>query len=99
MHSLKSLITVLSLVIFVAVSAPSPALASESGNEIGDDVSIILDLVVLRPMGLVATVAGVVIFVPSLLISVPTGSVRKTFNALVATPAVYTFWRTLGEAN
>ena len=97
MHSLKALITSLSLVIFLAVSLPGTALASESGKEIGDDVSILLDLVILRPVGLVATVGGVVIFVGSLPIALPTGSVGKAFNALVARPASYTFWRTLGE--
>jgi hypothetical protein len=97
MHSLKALITSLSLAIFLSVSLPGTALASESGKEIGDDVSIILDLLVLRPVGLVATVGGTVIFVCSLPISLPTGSVGKTFNALMAKPAVYTFWRTLGE--
>lgn len=97
MHSLKALITSLSLAIFLTVSLPGTALASESGNEIGDDVSILLDLIILRPVGLVATVGGVVIFVGSLPISLPTGSVGKAFNALVARPASYTFWRTLGE--
>jgi len=52
---------------------------------------------ILRPVGLVATVGGVIIFVGSLPISLPTWSVGKTFRALVARPAVYTFWRTLGE--
>ena len=97
MHSLKALITSLSLAIFLAVSLPGTALANERGTEIGDDVSIILDLLILRPVGLVATVGGTVIFVCSLPISLPTGSVGKTFNALMAKPAVYTFWRTLGE--
>ena len=97
MHSLKALITALSLAAFLAINLPGAALASESGKEIGDDVGIILDLVVLRPVGVVATVGGFLIFVGSLPISLPTGSVGKTFNALVARPAVYTFWRTLGE--
>ncbi len=99
MRSLKLMITSLSLAVFLTVSLPNTAMANEAGTESGDDVSIILDLLILRPVGVVATVAGAIIFVPSLLISIPTGSVRKTFNALVAQPAVYTFWRTLGEEN
>jgi len=99
MQSLKLLITSLSLAVFLAISAPNMALASESGNETGDDVSIILDLLILRPVGLVATVGGVVIFIGSLPISLPTWSIGKAFNALVARPATYTFWRTLGEEN
>jgi hypothetical protein len=97
MQSLKLLITSLSLAVFLAVSLPNAASASESGTETGDDVAIILDLLILRPVGLVATVGGTVIFVCSLPISLPTGSVGKTFNALMARPAIYTFWRTLGE--
>jgi hypothetical protein len=97
MHSLKTLITSLSLALILVVSVPGTALANESGKEIGDDVAIILDLVILRPIGVVATAGGFVIFVASLPISLPTWSVGKTFNALVARPAVYTFWRTLGE--
>ena len=97
MHSLKALITSLSLAIFLTISLPGTALANERGTEIGDDVSIILDLLVLRPVGLVATVGGTVIFVCSLPISLPTGSVGKAFNALMARPASYTFWRTLGD--
>jgi hypothetical protein len=97
MHSLKALITALSLAFFLAVSLPGTALANEQGTETGDDVAVILDLIVLRPVGLVATVAGVIIFIGSLPISLPTLSVRKAFNALVAKPAVYTFARKLGE--
>jgi hypothetical protein len=97
MQSLKTLITSLSLAVFLTVSLPGAALADERGTESGDDVAIILDLVILRPVGLVATVAGTVIFVCSLPISLPTGSVGKAFNALMARPASYTFWRTLGE--
>jgi hypothetical protein len=99
MHSLKALITSLSLAIFLAVSLPGTALANERGTETGDDVAVILDLMVLRPVGLVATVGGVIIFIGSLPISLPTGSVGKAFRALVAKPASYTFWRKLGEEN
>jgi hypothetical protein len=97
MQSLKLLITSLSLAVFLTVSMPNTAFANEAGTEDGDDASIILDLLILRPVGLVATVGGVIIFVGSLPISLPTWSVGKAFRALVARPASYTFWRTLGE--
>jgi len=97
MQSLKLLITSLSLAVILTISMPNTALANESGTEIGDDVAIILDLLILRPVGLVATVGGTLIFVGSLPISIPTGSVGKTFRALMVKPASYTFWRTLGE--
>lgn len=98
MNNLKRLVTSLSLAMFLAVSLPGVALANEQGTETGDDVAIVFDLLVLRPVGLVATVGGFIVFVGSLPISIPTGSFKKAFRALVAQPAVYTFWRSLGEA-
>ena len=97
MSTFKKILTALSVTLVLAVSVPNMALANERGTESGDDVSIILDLVVLRPAGLVATVAGSVIFVGSLLISLATRSVGKAFNALVLSPAKYTFVRELGD--
>lgn len=96
MPFLKKLFTTLSLAMFLAVSAPSPAMAYENGPESGQDASIILDLVVLRPVGFLATAAGLVIFVGSLPISIPTLSVGKAFDSLVKAPAHYTFVRELG---
>jgi len=95
MSLIKKVIMATSLAVFL-VSA-TPALANEKGTESGDDAAIVLDLVFLRPIGLVATVAGTIIFVGSLPISLPTLSVGKTFNALVVNPAYYTFARKLGE--
>lgn len=94
---LKRLITSLSLAVFLAVSLPNVALANEQGTESGDDVAIVFDLVILRPVGFVATVAGTLIFIGSLPISLSTWSIPKAFRALVKKPAVYTFVRTLGE--
>ena len=99
MNSLKRVLTSLSLAVFLATSLPGVARANELGTETGDDVAIVFDLLVLRPVGFVATVGGSIVFVLSLPISVPTGSFQKSFRALVAGPAVYTFWRTLGEEN
>lgn len=94
---LKKMIASLYLAMFLALSLPGVALANEQGTETGDDVAIVFDLIILRPVGLVATVAGAVIFIGSLPISLSTWSVGKAFRALVQRPAVYTFVRTLGE--
>lgn len=96
MSNLKKLLTTLSLALLLSVSGPSTALAYENGPESGDDASIILDLVILRPTGFLATAAGLVIFVGSLPISIPTLSVGKAFDNLVVAPAHYTFVRELG---
>lgn len=96
MSTFKKLVTALSIALFLTVSAPGTVLANENGTESGDDAAIVLDLILLRPIGLVATVVGTLFFVGSLPISLPTLSVGKTFNALVAAPAKYTFVRELG---
>ncbi|MHB8455678.1 MAG: hypothetical protein ACYDDO_13530 [Acidiferrobacterales bacterium] len=80
--------------LFMGITAPQ-AYAYETG----DDGSVLLDLFVLRPMGLFATVAGTIIFVGSLPISIPTWSVRRTFHELVQRPATYTFYRNIGDEN
>ena len=97
MPIIKKLVTSLSLATLLLVSAPNMALANERGTESGDDISIVMDLVILRPVGVIATAAGFLVFVGSLPISIPTLSVGKTFNALVVNPAHYTFVRELGE--
>lgn len=97
MESPRKLALSLTAAALLAGALPAPALADSTGKEEGDDISIALDLVMLRPIGLVATVIGTVAFVASLPIALPTGSVGKTFTALVKEPAKYTFVRELGE--
>ena len=97
MQTLRKLISIFSLTVFLTVSIPSVSFANPAGTEEGDDISIVVDLAVLRPVGVVATVGGLLIFIGSLPISLATLSVTKTFNALVVNPARYTFVRKLGE--
>ena len=86
----------LAAALFLASAAPAPVYANSTGTEDGDDVAILFDLVVTRPIGLVGMVVGAVGFVIALPISLPSGSVGKTWNALVKEPAKYTFTRELG---
>lgn len=91
---------VLSLTLLVGLHAPTALAAPASLTyEEGDDAAILIDLALLRPLGLVATVGGTVIFVASLPISLGSWSVGKAFNALVKRPARYTFVRDLGDPN
>jgi len=95
---LKKILAALGLSLLLATTAPAAlANASADGKELGDDISIVLDLVLLRPIGLVTTIGGTVAYVVSLPISLPTQSAGKTFNALVVGPARYTFLRPLGD--
>jgi len=99
MQSLKKIITSLSLALFLAVSLPGAVQANELGTEQGDDISVLLDLVVLRPIGLIGLVAGTVIYVAAIPFTLPTGNIKKSFRALVERPAAYTFTRELGGEN
>lgn len=96
MKIMKKLFSTLTLAAFLLLSAPNMAVANDQGTERGDDVTIAFDLLFLRPLGFLATGVGVVVFVGSLPISIPTLSVQKAFNALVVNPAQYTFVRQLG---
>jgi hypothetical protein len=58
--------------------------------------AIVADVMVLRPVGLVATVFGTLIYVISLPVSLPTGSAGYVAEKLVVAPAKYTFVRPLG---
>ncbi len=92
--SRTSLLATVLAVCLLTLSAPS---MSAQVYEEGDDAAIMLDLAVLRPIGFVATLAGGVIFVVSLPISIPTWSMGKTFTSFVKRPVLYTFVRDLGE--
>jgi hypothetical protein len=97
MVPIRKSIAALAVAALLIGTLPAPVMADTSGNEQGDDGAVVLDLAILRPIGLVATIAGTAIFIVSLPISLPTGSAGKTFNSLVKQPAKYTFYRTLGE--
>jgi hypothetical protein len=65
-----------------------------------DDVSaesILVDGLLLRPAGILATVVGSVAFVVTLPFSIPTRSVDKVAQKLVVDPARFTFVRPLGQ--
>jgi len=58
---------------------------------------MIIDAVVVRPIMLVGTVVGVVLFVVTLPFSALGGNVGEAADKLVVEPAAYTFVRPLGE--
>jgi len=61
--------------------------------------SDIVDLVVLRPAGVVATVAGACLFVLTLPFTVPTRSVEESADRFVVAPFEYTFSRPFPDKN
>ena len=79
--------------------AASPVLAKEKQSITGEDrnaVSMMFDLVLLRPLGLAATVIGTAFFVVSLPFSILGGNTGEAAKKLMVEPAKYTFTRPLG---
>lgn len=70
---------------------------SESLAEPDTAGAMVFDAILLRPLGLAATVLGTAAFVVTLPISLPTRSADDAAKALVVEPARYTFARPLGE--
>ncbi len=81
------------LVVFTSVRVSWSAQAERAR------VQDIVDLVVLRPLGVVATVAGTGLFVLTLPFTVPTRSVEKSADRFVVAPFDYTFSRPFPDKN
>jgi len=56
-----------------------------------------LDILLLRPMGVCASVTGAALFLFAAPLSAPSGNVGTSFDFLVRQPGEYTFVRPLGE--
>ena len=81
------------VVLFVAI-----ALIATSGPAFGvDEMNIPVDVLIIRPVALVGTVLGTVLFVVALPFSIPSGSVKMTAQKLIVEPFKYTFTRPPGE--
>ena len=71
---------------------------SHSNREIlSTGEKMVLDALVLRPVGLVTTVAGSAVYVVSLPFSLLGGNEQAARESLVNEPARYTFKRPLGD--
>ena len=83
-------IVVILLAIIILVSSSMAFAADETTNIIGDSL-------ILRPLGIVITVAGSILFVITLPMSAIAKSTDKTYNALVKRPYEFTFKRQVGD--
>jgi hypothetical protein len=59
-------------------------------------LAMFTDLVILRPVGAVATVVGSVMWVVAAPFTLPVGGGTEAYDVLMKEPAVYTFYRCLG---
>lgn len=75
----------------LGLSTATPAVART------DPDAAFFDVILGRPVGLAATVAGSVAFVVSLPFAATSGSIKPTADALVGRPARFTFTRPLGD--
>lgn len=87
-----------SALLVLALAAPStvPADDSVSGDK-GTDM--VVDAVVMRPLGLVGTILGAVVTVVTLPFTLPSGSADEAAQYMIVAPAEYTFNRPLGDFN
>jgi hypothetical protein len=84
----------------VVMLANPPAYAEDYADSISSAPSaeaMAFDLVLIRPLGVVATVAGVGLFVLSLPIALFTWDIKDPAQRLVVEPARFTFARDLGQ--
>lgn len=86
-------------VLALALAAmPVSAAAQQNGSVSGDKATdMVVDVVVVRPLGLVTTVIGTVLTVVALPFTIPSGSVEASARELIVRPAEYTFKRPLGD--
>ena len=84
--------------LMLALAAPCPALADDSiSGDKGTDM--VVDAVVMRPLGLVGTILGAVVTVVTLPFTLPSGSADEAAQYMIVEPAEYTFNRPLGDFN
>ena len=93
----KLLILIFSIMLIVSTAGYSKA-ASVKVEE-ASSPEILLDIVFLRPLGLVSTIVGSAVFVISLPITIPTKSADDVVSKMVYDPFNYTFKRPIGSLN
>ena len=62
-----------------------------------EDIPVIIDVLILRPVGLASCVVGLAAAVIALPFAIPSGSMKKVSQALIEEPFYYTFKRPLGK--
>ncbi len=87
---MKSVSAICALALSLLGTAPARAATNEPG-------AIVVDVVLVRPACLVATIVGSAFFVVALPVAAASRSVHSSANALVVKPAAATFTRPLGD--
>ncbi|MEA1901371.1 MAG: multidrug transporter [Thermodesulfobacteriota bacterium] len=75
----------------------SSALAQDQSFEENSSEKMFVDFLFLRPLGIVVTAVGTVMFIASLPFSASGGNINEAFLKMMAEPAKFTFARPLGD--
>ena len=99
MRRLTSHVLVLLIVLCLALPAGASSITRDDGD-VPNSVPIVVDVLLLRPLGLMATAVGAVIYAfpvaPIVAVTRP-GDLMKPFGPLVAEPGKFTFSDPLGQ--
>jgi hypothetical protein len=82
--------------IFIPFGTSAIAESKAANNDISAS-AMTADLLVIRPLGIVATVVGSAVFIVSLPFSALGGNTKTACRKLVQDPAKFTFARALGD--
>ncbi|HBG45943.1 MAG TPA: hypothetical protein DDW94_03040 [Deltaproteobacteria bacterium] len=74
-----------------------PAQAAGVQEDEPTSSAIVFDILLVRPLGIVATALGAAVFVVGLPFTIPTRSVGLAADKLVADPVRFTFKRPVGD--
>jgi hypothetical protein len=94
----KRIIVMLCAITIILLPVASPSFAA-SANEKDDFTTekMAVDLVAIRPLGIVSTILGCTLYVFSLPFSIPGGNAAAVWESTVVKPAKFTFDRPLGD--
>jgi hypothetical protein len=90
------------LILSMLITAPLVYAETAYTKDVTEEVSgeeMILDLVLIRPIGFVATVLGAAAFVVSLPFTIPLKQTHEAAQKMVVRPGKFTFTRPLGYDN
>lgn len=98
--NLRTMLHVVAVAASMLLAAPAVAEPHPYGgvhDQVPSGAAMAVDAVLVRPMGLVGTTVGSVLFVLSLPFSLLSGTTGEAAEQLVADPFMYTFARPLGD--
>jgi len=99
MHKhLKQSIVFLTIAALILIPFATESMAQDKSDQTGYSAEkMTADILLVRPVGIVATVFGCAVFVIALPFSLLGGNTEATYQNLIAAPAKFTFQRPLGD--